>query len=433
MKLKTIVIGLIIIITSIYNLSATSYYYDLLSSNEKNIYNEMLNSIVKKADYIDVDLYDFEKLKNIYYSVLNDHPEYFYISNKINYSSQLVNDKIVSAKIIFVYYDYNEQEITEIERKLNTIKYTLLFETAGFSEFEIVKYCFDYLLENSTYDINSNDQSIISTLINKKGVCSSYAKSFKYIMDFFNIPCIVVEGKFKGSSENHLWNMVRLNGNWYHTDLTQADANNSFIDYSYFCVLENQIKKDHIIFSSIKTKETNSDEFFYLNNLNCYFNSFDIEKLKSSIIDNTKGNNDSIIFLFENEMLYLKYYNYLFINNNFINILMSTGRRIDNLKYFLNEKNHSIIILLDNMYKEEDLILINNFSKQNIKDIINNNNLNQNKSFKLLFKNKVDFEKAKLILINQRYIFELIENINSFEVIFYDIIYRFDLIIQTPS
>ena len=62
-------------------------------------------------------------------------------------------------------------------------------------------------------------------LVNHTAVCLGYATTFQLLMDLAGVECITVAGAAFASREDHGWNMVRLNGNWYCVDVTW-DANN---------------------------------------------------------------------------------------------------------------------------------------------------------------------------------------------------------------
>ena len=57
-------------------------------------------------------------------------------------------------------------------------------------------------------------------LIQGKGVCLGYATTFQLLMDMADIECITVTGAAFQCRENHAWNMVKLNGEWYCVDPT---------------------------------------------------------------------------------------------------------------------------------------------------------------------------------------------------------------------
>ncbi|MEY8403669.1 transglutaminase domain-containing protein [Oscillospiraceae bacterium 44-34] len=80
-------------------------------------------------------------------------------------------------------------------------------------------------------------------LVQGKGVCLGYATAFQLLMDMADIECITVTGAAFMSRENHAWNMVKLNGEWYCVDPTwdmdlwiSAQDVEPFVQYSYFNV-----------------------------------------------------------------------------------------------------------------------------------------------------------------------------------------------------
>ena len=80
-------------------------------------------------------------------------------------------------------------------------------------------------------------------LVKGKGVCLGYATAFQLLMDMADIECITVTGAAFMSRENHAWNMVRLNGEWYCVDPTwdmdlwiSAQNGEASVQYSYFNV-----------------------------------------------------------------------------------------------------------------------------------------------------------------------------------------------------
>ena len=54
-------------------------------------------------------------------------------------------------------------------------------------------------------------------------ICLGYASTFQLLMDLLGIECITVVGASFGSSEDHAWNMVKLDGAWYCVDVTWDD------------------------------------------------------------------------------------------------------------------------------------------------------------------------------------------------------------------
>jgi len=112
--------------------------------------------------------------------------------------------------------------------KLKKLK-TYFIQNKKSDTYENIKLAHDYLIESIEYDQTTSQENIYDlygALINKKSVCEGYAKAFKYLMDSLNIPCTIVVGmatNSEGNTENHAWNYVQLNGNWYAIDCTWDD------------------------------------------------------------------------------------------------------------------------------------------------------------------------------------------------------------------
>lgn len=79
-----------------------------------------------------------------------------------------------------------------------------------------------------------------SALVKKKAVCDGYAAAYEYIMrDLLGIPCLVVIN----SSRSHVWNMVKIDGKYYHVDVTWSrnELNPSAPSGKYFLLTDEEI------------------------------------------------------------------------------------------------------------------------------------------------------------------------------------------------
>ena len=69
--------------------------------------------------------------------------------------------------------------------------------------------------EGGDYELHTAD----GVLENGKGLCDGYAYVFKYFMDKAGITCRVLLSE----DLNHCWNMVKINGYWFHVDVAWDD------------------------------------------------------------------------------------------------------------------------------------------------------------------------------------------------------------------
>lgn len=73
-----------------------------------------------------------------------------------------------------------------------------------------------------------------------KGVCEGYARALHVLLTMAGIQTRFAFGDAKG--ENHLWNLVRVDGLWYHVDPTWDDGMNG---YGYFLLTDKELAVDH--------------------------------------------------------------------------------------------------------------------------------------------------------------------------------------------
>ena len=104
---------------------------------------------------------------------------------------------------------------------------------SGMSDLEKETAVYSWIVNSVNYDWTHQDVmretpresfTPYGGLVNRTAVCLGYATTFQLLMDLAGVECITVAGAAYASQEDHGWNMVRLNGNWYCVDVTW-DAN----------------------------------------------------------------------------------------------------------------------------------------------------------------------------------------------------------------
>ena len=103
----------------------------------------------------------------------------------------------------------------------------------------------DYLVLNTVYDevtycSGSGGVSHYAEglLLNGMAVCSGYASTFQLLMKLADIPCEYV------SNNGHAWNMVQIDEEWYHIDVTWDDPvpdRAGIVSYNHFMLTDAEI------------------------------------------------------------------------------------------------------------------------------------------------------------------------------------------------
>lgn len=150
----------------------------------------------------------------------------------------------------------NSQDL-EVYEKIRSIFNNII--KAEMSDFEKALVVHDYLILTSRYDEENYRNNTIpdvshtpyGLLFNNKAVCSAYAEVFMIFMTMSNIECYYVFGNIKDSISGlgHAWNIVRIENQYYHIDVTFDNPVPDVIGkvkYDYFNISDELIAKTHI-------------------------------------------------------------------------------------------------------------------------------------------------------------------------------------------
>ncbi len=214
-------------------------YYEMLDKKEKELYNQLYEEAVSLETTVRPRVtVDKKQLQNAFFAVYNDHPELFWLD--ASYSYEYMSDgTVVSVDLIISRASGDFEELKKnFEEKAENI-------AAGArnlaTDFEKEKYVHDYLIDNIIYDeTHYINQNAYSALIDGRTVCAGYARAFQYIMQKLDIPCYYVVGI---ADEDHAWNMVELDGEFYNVDVTWDDT--EYGRYDYFNKTDAQFETDH--------------------------------------------------------------------------------------------------------------------------------------------------------------------------------------------
>ena len=266
------------------NIEINKYFYNQLEEPSKIIYK----AFEKNKENMKTGTYEInfgnsfsdilsqtngqERLSEYYQSAIEaytyDNPEIFYLDpNKMYLNVETTTTLIGKSYKVFINKgNQNNYFIDEFQTKsqvdlaiqqIEQVKNDVLKNITG-NTYEDIKLVHDYLIDNIEYDKSiskDNIYNVYGALVNKISVCEGYARSFKYIIDEMKIPCVLVVGNAtnsEGKTENHAWNYINLNNNWYAIDVTWDDPIivgggklNKELKYKYFLKGKNTFLLDH--------------------------------------------------------------------------------------------------------------------------------------------------------------------------------------------
>ncbi len=121
---------------------------------------------------------------------------------------------------VTVHYDYGSAGLE------NEIEAVIAEKSAEFAAlpnaYEKVLAVHDYLCNTAYYCLDEYySHTAYGALVTHYAVCDGYSLAVQRFMDVLNIPCRIALGEKNG--EPHAWNLVMLDGKWYHLDVTWDD------------------------------------------------------------------------------------------------------------------------------------------------------------------------------------------------------------------
>ena len=102
----------------------------------------------------------------------------------------------------------------------------------------------DALVDNSKY--TKGHYSTEEIVLNGEGVCAAYTSATQLLLHMVMIDCRSVLGTEK---MNHIWNIIDVNGEWYHADVTWDDPimpdNSDVKVFNYYLLTKAEMEMDH--------------------------------------------------------------------------------------------------------------------------------------------------------------------------------------------
>lgn len=170
--------------------------------------------------------------KSIPAVVLSPAPEESYSDGRLEYIDPQIDDMTLfdSSAILSAWESGDTSKLSEEDKQVLDAAVTVLetYTTSDMSDYEKERAIYIWLTNHVSYDGSHyevggaprSSYEPYGPFINGTGVCLGYAETFRLLMDMVGIECITVTGAAYQNRENHSWNMVKLNGEWYCVDST---------------------------------------------------------------------------------------------------------------------------------------------------------------------------------------------------------------------
>ena len=233
-----------------------AYGYNSLTNSEQYVYEKLYDAVSNFESVVDIGNLgiSYSQLTKILFCVNYDNPMLFPDTQSSEYKSG-TKENVTQAHLSYL-YDKNECDFyrSKCEQKAEEI---FAKADGSVSLMDYLSEVHTDILENAVYCDDDEDNSDIyeafGVLVNGEGVCESYSRAFEYMCQKMGLDNLIVVGESEGVS--HMWNMIKMDDEWYHIDLTWDDGNNGEVYYDFFNVDEITITTDGMREISPEIKE----------------------------------------------------------------------------------------------------------------------------------------------------------------------------------
>lgn len=225
--------------------------YNQLNSTQKKAYEALFNAAKTHTEKADISSLKIKKseVDKIYWAFDYDNPQFFALANGYAY---LYYPSTGIVTTITLKYSRTAVQETTLRSSFNaSAEGALTAARALSSDYEKLKYIHDWIVNRTDYILNGPvyKSEADGPIIYGQALCEGYSKAFMYLAQSLGFDCICIVGTANGGA--HMWNMVKLNGLWYHVDTTFDDPimsdGSRTLTHNYFLKSTSEISRTHSI------------------------------------------------------------------------------------------------------------------------------------------------------------------------------------------
>ena len=174
----------------------------------------------------------------LFSAVAKYYPSEYSLISKSDFTYKIIYSPSRGVITSIRFYYGENANIDNYRRRVNETNdaiNSLVQKTKGMTDFEKTLYVHDYIVLNCEYDldllamleadgtldgeIRSERYTEYSVLVNGTGICGSYALAYRAVMNACGVDCLYLSS----NEMNHAWNLIKLDGKWYHVDCCWDD------------------------------------------------------------------------------------------------------------------------------------------------------------------------------------------------------------------
>ncbi len=313
---------------NVQNAASRQYAYEFLSENEKKVYNQLCSAIENFKPSVTsfaapVNTASIEKVVDY---IAKDRPQYFWMNSGASWTFDSVTKNV---KAVNLKYCYTQSQVQSMQKQIDSVVNGICAKIKpGMSNYDILLTVYESLINMIDYDtvgLNAQEKnglkagdadelrSIYGAFVNKKSVCVGYARATQYILQKYGIECVLVSSI---ESEDHAWNLAKIDGEYYHIDTTWGDGSNTDasknhshrVNYDYLCMTSEALSRldSHTPESKMPIPDCTSDKCDYYKKTGAFFEAEDYAKFTEMLTSAFAKGEKSVTFKCSTKDLYGK-------------------------------------------------------------------------------------------------------------------------------
>ena len=272
--LKIIFMLCLVIVVYIYKDNISNFITDDIiykGSNKILTYNEYYldydYNYVQNIDKSNVE--NYQEILNMFYTIINsgDDSYSFYCNydDCLNDIEKLVSQNYIISNINNFVHPYNSFDSVNVDISGSgkiTIKIKKVYSNSEIeyinnyieefinlnindqtTNYDKIKLFHDHIINNTAYDIDNIDEyySAFDLITTGKSICGGYSDIMSIYLNKLGIQ------NYKITSQNHIWNLINLDGVWHHLDMTWDDPiasdGNQYLIHNFFMISTSELYK----------------------------------------------------------------------------------------------------------------------------------------------------------------------------------------------
>ncbi len=303
--------------------SVVRYGYLHLSDSEKAVYDQIVEAAknyTPEINSINATVTD-DQIQKILDYISRDYPEMFWFQRGATFYYDTTTHIVNRLKLV---YCMTPEETASRQAKIDAELQAFLSRiTDDMSDYEVTLRIYENIIKLVDYDtiglerqkkttlsaeVPDDLRSIYGVFVNKKAVCAGYARAMQYLLNLCGMECIYV------TSDTHAWNVIKLEGDYYHLDVTWGDGTDTkkekvqsqAVNYDCFCITTEEVLRldSHKPEAILPLPKCTATKCNYHRRHGLFFEKFDFDKVRALVLEYANAGKLNIPMKFASASLY---------------------------------------------------------------------------------------------------------------------------------